>query len=65
VLWLGLGLGYLFHNRNKVLHRFHSCALYRHLENILAHCSFGSVMYFKEKTNENFENQEKTALELN
>jgi len=32
VVLVWLGLCYLFHNRNKVLHRFHSCMLYSHLK---------------------------------
>jgi len=39
MLWLGLAL----------LQQSYSWALYSSLQNIQAHCCFGSVMYFKEK----------------
>jgi len=55
----GMGLGYLFQSRKEVLHRIQSCVMCSHLQNILAHYSFGSIMYFKEKATTNFENKNK------
>jgi hypothetical protein len=44
---------------NKLLHRFYRCVLYSHLQNIVVHYTFGSVVYFEEKTTKNCENQKK------
>jgi hypothetical protein len=42
-------LGLLFHYSNNLLLRFYRCVLCSCLQNILAHYSFGFIMYFDEK----------------